>query len=165
MAVCTTPKVPVGKVLTVGYAIGCGGDDHTTLTYLPIGKVNTKQLTTNPEFASIVNDDSGSTTDEILVRTGMDLAVGAFVVDQDSVAAAQNALVNYYFTEALAGRQPTVWIKLSGDGYPRVWHLFCNYKAGDESANTDDPMAGNFNFSVTSTGVTDKPAIVLTAAP
>lgn len=156
MANCPNTSTPQpGKNVTVQYAIGCGDDDFNTLTYLPLGTINTKQLNYDAQMADTTNDLSGGVTSEIVVRTGLELTVSGFLTNTDSVVSAQNALIEYYWTEVQAGRQPTVWIKIAGSNYPRVWHIFMNYKGGNESFNTDDPMSGDFNFGVTDTGSTN----------
>lgn len=164
MAECTTSTINPGKVVTVGYAVGCGDADRESLTYLPLGTINSKQLSYAAEVANTTNDLSGGVTSEIVVRTGLELSVSGFLTNNDSAVSSQNALINYYWTELNAGRQPVVWIKISGPGYPRVWHIFMNYKGGSESFNTDDPQSGEFNFGVTDTGTTQL-AVNLTAAP
>lgn len=164
MATCpNTSTINPGKIVTVGYAIGCGDDDPETLTYLPLGTINSKQLSYNAETTNTTNDLSGEVTSEIVVRTGLELSVSGFLTNNDSAASAQNALINYYFTEARNNRQPTVWIRIAGPGYPRIWHIYMNYKGGSESFNTDDPQTGEFNFGVTDTGTTES-AVRLTDA-
>lgn len=152
MASCTTSTINAGKTVAIGYAVGCGDADYAALTYLPLGTINSKQLEYSAEMASTTNDLSGAVTSEIVIRSGLELTVSGFLTDNDSAVSAQNALIQYYWDELQAGRQPTVWIKISGPTYPRVWHIFMNYKGGSESFNTDDPMSGDFNFGVTDTG-------------
>jgi len=152
MATCTTSTISPGKTVTVGYAVGCGDADFNALTYLPLGTINSKQLEYAAQMADTTNDLSGATTSEIVVRTGLELTVSGFLTDNDSAVSSQNALIQYYWDELQAGRQPVVWIKISGPSYPRVWHIFMNYKGGSESFNTDDPISGDFNFGVTDTG-------------
>lgn len=149
---CTTSTNSPGKTVTVGFAVGCGDADFNALVYKPLGTINSKQLEYSATTADTTNDLSGATTSEIVVRTGLELTVSGFLTDTDSALSAQNELIQYYWTELQAGRQPTVWIKISGATYPRIWHIFMNYKGGTESFNTDDPISGDFNFGVTDTG-------------
>lgn len=152
MANCTTATNFPGKKVAIEYAVGCGDDVFTGLTYLPLGTVNSKQLSYAAVTADNTNDQSGAVTSEIIVRSGLELTVSGFLTTVDGATSAQNALIKYYWDEVQAGRQPTVWIKVSGDGYPRVWHIFMNYKGGNESFGTDDVAGGEFNFGVTDTG-------------
>ena len=152
MAACTTASNFAGKKVTIQYAVGCGDDVFTGLTYLPLGTVNSKQLNYAAVTADNTNDNSGAVTSEIIVRSGLELTVSGFLTSIDGATSAQNALIKYYWDEVQAGRQPTVWIKIAGDGYPRVWHIFMNYKGGNESFGTDDVAGGEFNFGVTDTG-------------
>lgn len=151
MAACTTPTNNPGRLVAVEYAIGCGDDDFINKTYLPLGSMNAKDLTYSATTADNTSDTSGGFTSEIVIRTGMDVAVSGFTL-QDSAVSAQNALVIYYFTELQAGRQPTVWLRVSGNNYPLTWHIFSNYKGGTEGFGTNDPQSISFDFSVTDTG-------------
>ena len=164
MAVCNTSTNFAGKIVGVEYAVGCGDDVFTGLTYKPLGSINSKQLNYAAQVADNTSDLSGATTSEIVVRTGLELTVSGFLDKIDSAVSAQNELIKYYFDEIQAGRQPTVWIKISGSGYPRVWHIFMNYKGGNEAFGTDDTSSGEFNFGVTNTGAANL-AINLTDAP
>ncbi len=155
MADCNTSTNFAGKIVGVEYAVGCGDDVFTGLTYKPLGSINSKQLNYAAQVADNTSDLSGASTSEIVVRTGLELTVSGFLDKVDSAVSAQNELIKYYFDEVQAGRQPTVWIKISGDGYPRVWHIFMNYKGGNESFGTDDVAGGEFNFGVTNTGASN----------
>lgn len=154
MADCTTAQNKPGKIVTVGWVEGCGDDDFLSLTYKPFGTINTKQLTYDAQTTNTTSDQSGAVTSEIIVRTSLDLTVSGFRTMIDSATTAQTELIRYYFDELQAAppRQPTVWLKISGDGYDTVWHIFANYKGGTESFNTDDAITGEWSFSVTDTG-------------
>lgn len=152
MADCTTAQNKPGKIVTVGWVEGCGDDDFINLSYKAFGTINTKQLTFDAQMANTTNDQSGPVTSEIVVRTSLDLTVSGFRTMIDSATSAQTELTRYYFDEINAIRQPTVWLRLSGTGYDTVWHIFANFKGGTESFNTDDPITGEWNFSVTETG-------------
>jgi hypothetical protein len=155
MADCNTSSNFAGKKVAIQYAVGCGDAIYAGLTYLPLGTVNSKQLNYAAVTADNTNDLSGAVTSEIVVRSGLELTVSGFLTSVDGATSAQNALIQYYWDEIQAGRQPSVWIKISGDGYPRVWHIFMNYKGGNESFGTDDVAGGEFNFGVTDTGATN----------
>ena len=164
MANCTTASNFAGKKVAIQYAVGCGNDAFAGLSYLPLGTVNSKQLNYAAVTADNTNDNSGAVTSEIIVRSGLELSVSGFLTTVDGATSAQNALIKYYWDEVQAGRQPTVWIKISGIGYPRVWYIFMNYKGGNESFGTDDVAGGEFNFGVTDTGDTNL-AVNVTDAP
>lgn len=152
MAICSTSTNNPGKLVAVEFAIGCGDDDFLTNTYLPLGTINDKQLSYAAVTADNTNDQSGFTTSEIIVRTGLELTVSGFLTNADSTLSAQNALINYYFTELKAGRQPSVWLRISGENYPRTWHLFMNYKGGTEGFSSSELQTGSFDFGITDTG-------------
>lgn len=154
MADCNTSTNFAGKIVTVGWAPGCGDDVYTGLTYKPLGTINSKQLEYAAVTADNTNDLSGAVTSEIVVRSGLNLTVSGFLTAADSAVSSQNELIQYYWDELNAGRQPSVWINVLGDGYPRVWHIFMNYTGGSEGFGTDDVASGDFNFVVTDTGTT-----------
>jgi hypothetical protein len=164
MATCTTATNMVGKKLTVGYATGCGDDVFTGKTYLPLGSINDKQLEFLANVDDNTSDTSGAFTSELAVNVALTLSVSGFLTTTDSALSAQNALVQYFFDEMIAERQPTVWLKVSGDGYPRVWHIFMIYKGSTEGHGTTATSTMSFDFGVTDTGAT-QPAVNLTAAP
>jgi len=154
----------IGKNLAVGYAIACGDATFTGLTYLPLGSINDKQL----EFAANVDDNtsdlSGGTTSELVVNSSFNLTVSGFLDTDDDAETAQNALVQYFWDQINAGEQPTLWLKVSGPTYPRVWHIYMIYKGSTEGHGTTATSTMSFDFGVTDTGATNA-AVNLTAAP
>lgn len=153
MAVCDDAKVGPGKLVTVGWAGNiCGDADFLLATYLPLGTINTKQLTSAAQMADGVNDQSGVYTDEDVVRLSMELTVSGFSTSVDTAQSVQNALVMYYHAEVQAGRQPTGWLKVSGPSLPRIYYIYVNCKGVDEGFNTDDNSTISFTFGVRGTG-------------
>lgn len=164
MAVCDNAKVGAGKLVSVGWAGDiCGDADHLLATYLPLGTINTKQLTSAAAVADGVNDQSGAYTDETVTRLSMELTVSGFSTSVDTAQTVQNALVNYYHDEVQAGRQPTGWLKVSGASLPRIYYIYVNCKGVDEGFNTDDNSTISFSFGVTGTGVANKSPVILVA--
>lgn len=161
MADCSTSTNNPGKNVAVEFATGCGNDDFLNKTYKPLGTINAKDLTFAAVEADNTNDQSGSTTSAIIIRTSFDLTVAGFTTEVDSALSAQNELITYYFDELALGRQPTVWIRISGPKYPRTWHIFMNYKGGGEGFGTDDAQTLSFDFSVTDTGFATNKAVNL----
>ncbi len=161
MANCSTSKNNPGKNVAVEFATGCGDDVFLSKTYKPLGTINAKDLTFAAVEADNTNDQSGSTTSGIVVRTSFDITVAGFLAD-DSATSFQKELILYYFAELKAGRQPTVWIRISGPNYPYTWHIFMNYKGGGQGLGTADVQSGSFDFSVTDTGTTINDSVNVT---
>ena len=149
---CNTSTNNPGKLVTVGWYPACGDADFKTITYKPFGTVNQKQLQLAAETVSNRNDNSGSTASDIVVSTTVELTVSGFRTNKDGPKSAQDELIKYYIDETQAGRQPTVWIKVAGQGYNLIWHIFMVYKAGGDTFGTDELITGDFNFSITDTG-------------
>ena len=107
MATCNTSSNKPGKDVAVEVAINtCGDAAFLGLAYLPLGTINSKQLSYAAVTADTTNDQSGAVTSEIIVRTGLELAVSGFLTSNDSALSAQNALITYYWAE-LTSRTPT----------------------------------------------------------
>lgn len=159
MANCDTSTIDTGKSVLAQWVAGCGDDDYTALTYLSFGAMNTKSLGFTGTTADTTNDLSGADTSTIVVRRDGELSVSGFQTTNDSVISAQNQLINYYHTELTAGRQPSVWLKISGDNYPRVYYIFAVMTDYNEAFNTDDPRTIEFMFKPTDTGVSGVAAV------
>lgn len=151
MATCTTPQNMSGKTLAVGYAIGCGNNNFLGLTYLPLGSINSKQLEMAANVDDNTSDLSGGFTSEFVINSSFNLTISGFLDTIDSALSAQNALIAYYVNEINAGRQPTVWIKISGPNYPRTWHNFMIFK-GISEGHDISTSTESFDFSITNTG-------------
>ena len=166
MATCSDAKVGPGKLVAVEWAGNiCGDADWLTATYLPLGTINTKQLTAAAAVADGVNDQSGAYTDEDVVRSSLELTVSGFSTSVDTAQSVQNALVLYYHAEIQAGRQPTGWLKISGSSLPRIYYIYVNCKGVDEGFNTDDNSTISFSFGVRGTGDAAVSPVQLVAAP
>ena len=166
MATCSDAKVGPGKLVAVAWAGNiCGDADWLTATYLPLGTINTKQLTAAAAVADGVNDQSGAYTDEDVVRSSLELTVSGFSTSVDTAQSVQNALVFYYHAEIQAGRQPTGWLKISGASLPRIYYIYVNCKGVDEGFNTDDNSTISFSFGVRGTGDATVSPVQLVAAP
>lgn len=166
MATCTTASNFVGKTVAAGWVVGCGDLDFENATYKTFGTINSKTLTFTGTTTENTNDLSGPDTSMLLTRRGGEFTVSGFATTNDSVTSNQNELIQYYHDELDAGRQTSVWIKVSGPQYPRIYYIFAILTNIEEGFNTDDPATVSFTFSTTDTGVGGTPAVNLrTPAP
>lgn len=157
MAACNQ-KIGFGKFLAVSWASGCGSDDQTALTYLPIGVTQSKSLDESSTEADVTNDDSGAEMDTIITRLTAEITVSGFNSIRDSVTTSQKELRAYRRTEVAAGRQPTLWLKMvEEDGDDNIF-VFVTYPGNTRTYGTDDGNTGEFNFKMISTGVSGKVA-------
>lgn len=159
MADCNTSTISTGKSVLAQWVEGCGNDAFASLTYKSFGATNTKSLNFTSSTTDTTNDQSGPDTSTIVTRRDGEFSASGFQTDSDSAISAQNELIQYYHTELAAGRQPTVWVKLSGPNYPRVYHIFSVITAVNEGFNTDDPRTVEFTFKPTDTGVAGVTAV------
>ena len=161
MAVCNTSTIDVGKNVLAEWVAGCGDLDFENATFKLFGTTNTKSMNFTTSTADTTNDTSGPDTSTVATRRDGEFSVGGFQTIADSAISNQNELIQYYHDEMDAGRQPSVWVKLSGPNYPRIYYVFCIITAVNESFNTDDPNGLEFTFKPSDTGVPGVPAVNL----
>ena len=159
MAVCTTSTIDVGKNVLAEFVVGCGDLDYENATYKLFGTVNTKSLGFTSSTTDTTNDQSGADTSTVVTRRDGDISVSGFQTTVDSAASNQNELIQYYHDEMDAGRQPSLWVKFSGNNYPRVYYVFCVMTSVNESFNTDEANGIEFAFKPTDTGVAGTSAV------
>lgn len=161
MANCSTSTIDTGKSVLAQWVEGCGDDTFASLTYKSFGTINTKALDFSGVTTDTTNDLSGADTSTIVVRRDGEFTASGFQTTSDSAVSAQNELITYYHTELTAGRQPSVWIKISGPDYPRIYYIFAVLTGYNEGFNTDDPRTVEFSFKPTDTGVSGVAAVNL----
>ena len=165
MATCDTSTISTGKSVLAQWVAGCGDDTFASLTYKSFGAINTKSLNFTSNTTDTTNDLSGADTSTVVTRRDGEFSASGFQTDSDSVISAQNELIQYYHAEIQAGRQPSVWLKISGPKYPRIYHIFAVMTAVNEGFNTDDPRTVEFTFKPTDTGTTTPAVNLSTPAP
>lgn len=161
MAECTTSTIDVGKNVLAEWVEGCGDLAFESATYKLFGTINTKSLNFTSSTSDTTNDQSGADTSTIVTRRDGEFSVGGFQTTLDSAISNQTELIQYYHNELDAGRQPSLWIKLSGPNYPRIYYVYCIITAVNEGFNTDDPNSFEMTFKPTDTGVPGTSAVQL----
>ena len=157
MATCDT-DIDFGKFLAVSWAAGCGDDDHTALTYKPVGVTQSKSLDEASTEVDVTNDDSGAENETALTRMTAEITVSGFNSLKDTVTTSQKELRAYRRTELTAGRQPTMWLKfVEANGLDNIY-VFVIFTSNTRSYGTDDANSGEFSFKMTSTGLAGKAA-------
>jgi len=151
MADCPNAKRGVGQDLVASFAVGCGDLDFETATYKLFGSMNTKSLDFTLNTGNARSDASGNYDDVYSTYLGATFAISGFTDLIDSALSNQNELIQYYFDEVAAGRQPTMWLKFSGPDYPRIYYVYVLMTQSTEGANTDEKLSSSFNFTLTAT--------------
>ena len=155
MATCTT-DIDFGRFLAVSWASGCGSDDHTALTYKPVGVTQSKSLDEASTEVDVTNDDSEVEMDTAITRMSAEITVSGFNSLKDSVTTSQKELRAYRRTEVAAGRQPTMWLKfVEANGLDNIF-VFVIFTGNTRSFGTDDANTGEFSFKMISTNTAGK---------
>lgn len=165
MATCTHPGIGPGKLLAVGWSAGCGTDDHTGLTYKPVGTTESKTIDETSNEATVTNDDSGAYEDAILTRHIGEISVSGFQTIRDTAASSQKELRAYFRDEIQAKRQPTLWLRfdeLDGDDYI---YIYCLITSVSRAGSTDDGRTADYTFKMVATGDPAKPSFIEVAKP
>ena len=136
----------VGKNLLVQFTSGCGDADYANLSYKSFGTINSKQLSFTSSTVDATNDQSGPDTSTLVTRRDGEVTVSGYATMTDSAISAQNELITYYHAEIAAGRQPSLWLKISGPNYPRVWYIYAVITAQNEGGATDDLITFEMTF-------------------
>ncbi len=140
----------LGQTLAIEWVAGCGDDDPATLSYKPLGTINSKSLDDTVNTTSNRSDLSGADDSVLATYRSGSITVGGFMTKTDNAQSSQAELIVYGNTEIDNARQPTVWLKVSGPSYPFVEYRFCQYLGRSTTGNTDETVGIEFTFQSTS---------------
>lgn len=155
MANCVT-NIDFGRFLAVSWASACGSDDHTALSYKPIGVTQSKSLDESSTEVDVTNDDSEAEMDTAIVRMSAEITVSGFNSLKDNVTTSQKELRAYRRAEVAAGRQPTMWLKfVEENGLDNIF-IFVIYTGNGRTYGSDDANTGEFAFKMISTNTVGK---------
>jgi hypothetical protein len=151
MANCTGQATNyTGRNIIVEVAVSCGDVDPKTLTYLPIGSTNQKDITVGSQTTDNTSDDTNGVTSTLVTFIEFSVTASGFATQADNVKSNQAAIKMYHVNEVQAGRQPTYFVRCI---LPDVtYYAFCNVTSTGVSGPTSDAATFNFEFSATNTG-------------
>ena len=166
MAVCDTSTIDVGRNTLVEFVEACGDAEFENLTYKLFGTTNTKSLNFTSSTTDTTNDQSGADTSTVVTRRDGEISVGGFSVKIDSIISNQIEYEKYYHAELDAGRQPSVWIRVSSPNGTVIRYIFCVITSLNLGWNTDDPDSFETSLKPTDTGIAGVPAFnIVDVAP
>ena len=149
MAVCTGSSNYTGRNVPVEFAVSCGDVDPVGLTYLPFGSVNQKDVNVGTTTTDNTSDDTDGVQSALVTYLTFSATVSGFATSADGVAANQATLKKYLVDEVMAGRQPTVSIRVI---FPDVtYYAFCNVTTTSNGAPSGDATTFSFEFTATAT--------------
>ena len=162
MSTCTNSALDIGRNLIISWVEGCGDDDPlstatTPLVYELLGFTTTKSFNETTRTVSTSNDSSGAFEDELVVGLGMEVSVSVFTAKETAGVSTHNKLRDYRRNEIIAGRQPSVWLKVTDPIEAKHIYIFCNVGDTTKSAETEGVRSGDFNFKMIATNVAANP--------
>lgn len=149
MAICTGSGNYLGKKIIVEFAESCGDTDLSLLSYLPVGSVNQKDINVGTTTTDNTSDDTTGVQSNLVTFLTFGVTVSGFATTTDSIAVNQAFLKKYLVNEVIAGRQPTVAVRVI---MPDVtYHAFCNVTSTGVSGASTDTATASFEFTATAT--------------
>lgn len=149
MAICTGSSNYTGRNVIVEFVESCGDTDPAGLTYLPIGFSNQKDINVGTSETDNTSDDTTGVQSSIKTYLTFSVSVSGFASQSDGLAVNQALLKKYLVNEIIAGRQPTVFIRVI---MPDVtYYAFCNVSTTSNSAASTDAVTYSFEFTATAT--------------
>lgn len=162
MATCTNEPMDIGRNVIVSWVAGCGDDDPlstatTPLVYKPLGFTTTKNINETTRTVSANNDSSGAFEKELQVGLGMEIPVSVFTAKDAANISTHKELRDYRRAEIIAGRQATVWLKLTNPQDGVHEYVFCLLNDVSRSYENEGVNSGDFNFKMIATDVPSNP--------
>lgn len=160
---CNTSSNYIGRVVTAAFALACGDADPESLTYLPFGSTTSKTIAQTATTTDNTSDDTTGVQSSLVSFQTFELTVNGFATVADGAQSNQTMLKKYFTEEIMAGRQPTVFVRVI---YPDItYYAFCNITnvtPGD--ATGSETVTYSFTFSATATG-TSNPSVLVVDTP
>lgn len=156
MATCSNQPLDIGRNAAVSWVAGCGDDDPlstatTPLVYKPLGFTTTKNLNRTVRTVSANNDSSGAFENEIQTGIGIEIPVSVLAAKDVADVSTQEELRDYQMTELVAGRQASVWLRITDTQLGKHRYFFCNLNDNSESYENEGVNSGDFNFKMVAT--------------
>ncbi len=149
MAVCTGTSNYTGRNVILEFVESCGDTDPTLLTYLPAGSVNQKDVNVGTTTTDNTSDDTTGVQSALVTYLTFSATLAGFATQSDGATVNQALLKKYLVNEVIAGRQPSVFIRII---FPDItYYAFCNVTSSTNSASSTEAVTYNFEFTATAT--------------
>ena len=143
MAVCDSEK-SAGKDVVVEYAVACGDVNPNTLTFLPIGAMRGKALSTTLDTIDVTADDSvGAFRETLTTFKNMTFTGDGISRKTDGATSNQVALYTYVLTD----ENPVAWFRFTFKDLTIT--AFMVITAFDREAPYDDAITFSLEATVT----------------
>lgn len=156
MATCTDQPLSIGRNAAVSWVAGCGTNDPksnatTPLVYKPLGFTTTKNINRTPRTVNANNDSSGAFENELQTGIGIEIPVSVLAAKDVANVSTHEELRDYQMTELIAGRQASVWLRITDSQLGKHRYFFCNLNDNSESYENEGVNSGDFNFKMIAT--------------
>ena len=156
MADCSTRLTDIGRGLLASWVGGCGDDDPLStatvpLVYKPIGYLETRGESDTPRTVTSNTEQSGIDTDTRVIGTDTEITVSVLDAKDLVDVTTQQELRTYYDAEVEAGRDPTVWLRITDPLLGEYRYYFAVPTSLGRSAENEGNRTGEFTFTRTAT--------------
>lgn len=153
---CPSPNYQ-GRIVPWEFALACGDLDPETLSFLPLGSLNNKTFELGTSTSDSTTDDSGPVTTEIVTYLTFTSTASGFATREDGSLSNQSALFDYFINEVTAGRQPSLWLRITFQD--RTVYAYCNLTSFQRTAASTDTVSFEVSVTATSTGSAQAPIV------
>ncbi len=147
MAICNSNPIGIGRDLIISWSAGCGVDDPNTLTYSPLGFVESRTENSTPRTVTSNTDSSGIYTDTSVIGNDIEISVTALDAKDAPNKSSQQELRRYYRNELLTGNQPTMWVRVTDPLLAEYRYYFAVPTSLGRSAENESNRASDFTFT------------------
>lgn len=156
MADCSTRLTDIGRDMLVGWAAGCGNDiplstEDPALAYKPLGYLETRGESDTPRTVTSNTEQSGIDTDTRVIGTDTEITVSVLDAKDLVDVTTQQELRAYYDAEVEAGRDPTVWLRITDPLLGEYRYYFTVPTSLGRNAENEGYRTGEFTFTRTAT--------------
>lgn len=156
MAECTTRLTDIGRGMLVSWSAGCGDNDPkstatSALNYTPLGYIETRGESDTPRTVTSNTDISGVDTDTRIVGTDTEITVSLLDAKDLVDVTTQQALRDYYDAEVEAGRDPSMWIRITDPLLGVYRYYFCVPTSLGRSGENEGNRTAEMTFTRTAT--------------
>lgn len=144
------------------FELVCGDADPTSLSYLPLGSTNNKTWNLTSQSTDNTTDQTFGVTSNLVTYISLESTASGYATGEDGTLSNQARLYKYYVNEIQAGRQPTMWVRVTFSDI--TVYAYVNITAYNRAAASGDTVTFELSVQSTSTG-TVQPAIVVEDTP
>lgn len=159
MADCPQVNVIGRAVPWEFFELVCGDADPTTLSYLPVGSLNNKTWNLSSQVTDNTSDSTIGVTSSLVTYISLESTASGFATGEDGTLSNQARLYKYYTDEVQAGRQPTMWVRVT---FPDITvYAFVNITGYNRSMASGETVTFELSVQSTATGSAQESIVVV----